>query len=389
MHICRSIILIRSFVVLLGFGVWAAVAWAQPAGDSYIVSSRDSTPQADRAAAVRAAGARVRFNYSIINAAGVTVPNANALATLGRNPRVLRITRDLLVRAIVNANKRGGNGGGPKGGGGSGGGSSQIVPDGVARLGTRPSGIDGSGVGILIGDTGIDLNHADLNVATDHYFDAFGGSCQDGNGHDTYVAGTAAAKNNNIDVIGVAPAATLYCGKALDDSGSGSDSTVIAVLEVAYTNRDKIHVVNLSLGREKSTDSADDAPLFLMLKKLYDEGIIVVTSAGNDPYAEVFEMLPSGSPHVIAAASTTAKDGNNRCRFLSSPILAVFDGVECHFGHLHAVAGWFEGHVELKAHGKLLFADKWAFDTRSVYLVVVDPPLVFSADGFDAFLALG
>lgn len=289
MHICRSIFLIRSFAVLLGFGVWAAVAWAQPAGDSYIISFRDSTPQADRAAAVRAAGARVRFNYSVINAAAVTVPNANALAALGRNPRVLRITRDLPVRAFFNADKKGGNGGGSRGGGGSGGGSGQVVPAGVARLGLG-SGYNGSGVGILIGDTGIDWNHADLNVASTR-FDAFDGNCLDGNGHGTHVAGTAAALSNLIDVVGVAPAATLYCGKALDDSGSGSDSTVIAVLEFAYTNRDKIHVVNLSLGREKSTDSADDAPLLLMLTKLYDAGIIVVTSAGNDPYADGFDTL--------------------------------------------------------------------------------------------------
>ncbi len=325
MHICRSIFLIRSFAVLLGFGVCAAVAWAQPAGDSYIVTFRDSTPQADRAAAVRAAGARVRFNYSIINAAAVTVPNANALAALGRNPRVLRITRDLPVRAIVNANKRGGNGGGPNGGGGGGGGSSQIIPDGVDRLGTRPSRSDGSGVidgsdvGILIGDTGLDWNHADLNIATT-FFDAFEGSCQDGNGHGTHVAGTAAAKDNKIDVIGVAPGATLYCGKALDDSGSGHDSTVIAVLEFALAHHDEIQVVNLSLGRKKST-AAEYQPLLDALKNLYDVEIIVVTSAGNDPYAEVSDMLPSGSPHVIAVASTTAKDGNNRCRRLSSPIL--------------------------------------------------------------------
>ena len=61
-------------------------------------------------------------------------------------------------------------------------------------------------------------------------FSAFGGSCLDNNGHGMRVAGIVAAWDNDFDVVGVAPEATLYCMKVLDANGSGFDSDVIAAL---------------------------------------------------------------------------------------------------------------------------------------------------------------
>ena len=54
-----------------------------------------------------------------------------------------------------------------------------------------------------------------------------GGVPEDGHGHGTHVAGTATAQLNGIGVVGVAPEAAVVPIKVLDDSGVGTDATVI------------------------------------------------------------------------------------------------------------------------------------------------------------------
>lgn len=180
---------------------------------------------------------------------------------------------------------------------------------------------NGSGVGVAIVDTGIDLAHADLVVAG-ATFSAFGGSCQDNNGHGTHVAGIVAAQDNAIDVVGVAPQAQLYCVKVLDSAGSGSDETVMAGLDWVLDNRyavvPPIRVVNMSLGRPGSV--GDNGAFELLVRKLAGAGVAVVVAAGNDPASDVSEQIPAAYPDAMAVASTTAVAGSNQCRFLSDPI---------------------------------------------------------------------
>jgi len=49
------------------------------------------------------------------------------------------------------------------------------------------------------------------------------------------------------------------------------------------------------------------------VKRLYDAGITVVVSAGDDPSKEVKNWVPAAYPEVLAVASTTAKDGTSSC----------------------------------------------------------------------------
>ena len=289
--------------------------FAQGAED-YIVAFREGTAPSVRAAVAQGVGAAVRFNYENVNAAAVRVPNANALAALRNDPSVLSVIPDRPVFMHQRADAKGGNGKKPGGGG-----SAQVVPPGVARVGVAYDGSNGAGVGVAIVDTGIDFAHPDLAVAPD-WFSAFGGSCQDDEGHGTHVAGTVAALDNAIDVVGVAPGATLYCVKVLDGSGSGSDATVLAGLDWVETNRaaKNIRVVNMSLGRPVAPN--DDHPLRSIIQTLHTAGVAVVVSAGNDPGVEVTSQVPATYPEVFAIASTTAVDGTNRCRFLQYPILA-------------------------------------------------------------------
>ncbi len=96
--------------------------------------------------------------------------------------------------------------------------SNQVVPSGVTRIGAAPGQLSetGAGVGVAIVDTGIDLGNPDLNHGSD-CFTAYA-SCQDGAGHGTHVAGIVAANDNDVDVVGVAPGATVYAVKVLDDT---------------------------------------------------------------------------------------------------------------------------------------------------------------------------
>jgi len=306
----------------------AAVAQAQSAvGDGYVVTFRSGTTSADRAAATRGAGAALRFNFDLINAAAVRVPNVNALAALQRNLAVVSIVPDHPVFAYQNTLGKGGGSGNKGGKGGSGGGEpAEVVPEGVQRVGEPTTGTEGAGVGIMIGDTGIDWTHPDLNVAPEK-FDAFGGDCMDGNGHGTHVAGTAAARKNGSGVVGVAPGATLYCGKVLADNGSGSDSNLIALLQWVVNQNaagisPAIGIVNFSLGRPKA-DGDMNGPVHNAIKAAHSAGVTVVTSAGNDPFSEVNDQMPAGLAESVAVASTTAQDGDpSKCVFFAGSIPA-------------------------------------------------------------------
>jgi subtilisin family serine protease len=274
--------------------------------DRYIVSFLPGSTAADRAEAARRSGATPLVDLGLVNALAVRIPGADILAALQTNSAILKIVPDRSIFALQ---------------AGVGGGASrkltaeasEIVPAGVIRVGQPVTGAEGAGVGIMIGDTGIDWTHPDLNVASDR-FDAFGGDCMDRNGHGTHVAGTAAALKNGIGVVGVAPGATLYCGKVLSDTGSGSDSSIIELLQWVIGRNEAganptIRVVNLSLGREKA-DSDNDGPLHEAIRAAYNAGITIIVAAGNDPSIEVKDQAPSGFPEVIAVASTTAEEGS-------------------------------------------------------------------------------
>ena len=218
------------------------------------------------------------------------------LRALQDDPRVEAIVQDNAVYAFAK----------PSGGGSS---TGQVIPEGVKRIGAAPGSVafTGVGIGVAVVDTGVDILNADLAPVVDA-FSSFGvgASAQDDNGHGTHVAGIIAARNNSLGVVGVAPAAQIYAVKVLDGSGSGSDASVIAGLNYVAANANRIHVVNMSLGRPVSSD---DNAMHTAIQNVVAKGITVVVAAGNDCGSEISDQVPAGFPEVIAVASTTAKDG--------------------------------------------------------------------------------
>ncbi len=292
-----------------------------------IVSFDSLVSKDERSVVIRGAGAAVRFNFSIIDAAAVLVPNEAAYWALADDPDVTAFTPDRRVEAFAKEKSCSpwpsckNDTSDPVDSGGGGG--LQPPPSGVARIGADATGYTGDGIGVAIVDTGLDFSHADLagNIATaaTDCFDAFDGDCSDANGHGTHVGGIVAAVNNDIDVVGVAPDATLYAVRVLDSTGSGSDSGVIAGLEWVAARANVIDVVNMSLGR---SSSSDDSLMNTAVQTVIGAGITVVVAAGNDPFKEISQMVPAGLPNVMAVASATAEGGNNKCRSYSGTIAA-------------------------------------------------------------------
>jgi len=250
------------------------------------------------------------YQYAVNGFAGHVPPGR--LAALAADPRVLGVVPDRMVSAIAKS---------PTGGGG---GAVQVVPEGLKRIGASPGSLayNGTGVGVAVVDTGVDYNHADLQPLGGASFSAFAGTAQDSNGHGTHVAGTIAARNNSADVVGVAPAATIYGVKVLDAAGSGSESGVIAGLNWVAANAalvtPRIRVVNMSLGRPGTLNY--NPTQRAAIQNLVASGIAVIVAAGNDATLEVSQQVPATYSEVIAVASTTAKAGMNSNRSFSGVI---------------------------------------------------------------------
>lgn len=197
------------------------------------------------------------------------------LANLKGDDRVDYIEKD---RVVTFAPPCGTPNGGPcDGDGGGGDGGSQTTPWGINRVGGATA---SSGTAWVI-DSGVDLDHPDLNVdqSRSTTFITQGKdskSADDLNGHGTHVAGTIAALDNDIDVVGVAAGATVVGVKVLDRRGSGSYSGVIEGIDYVAQNASQGDVANMSLGGPTS-QALDDA-----IRNAADAGVMMVVAAGND-----------------------------------------------------------------------------------------------------------
>ncbi|PYV07831.1 MAG: hypothetical protein DMG23_15180, partial [Acidobacteria bacterium] len=156
-------------------------------------------------------------------------------------------------------------------------------------------GWDGTGVGVAIVDSGIDLV-SDLNqlgqptsrVVYSESLISGDPNTDDAYGHGTHVAGILAGNgatsmaHYRATYRGIAPNAPLINLRALDRNGSGTDSSVIAAIDRAIQLKDtyNIRVLNLSLGRPVWESYTLD-PLCQAVEAAWRAGIVVVVAAGN------------------------------------------------------------------------------------------------------------
>ncbi|WP_160724190.1 S8 family serine peptidase [Bacillus sp. USDA818B3_A] len=164
-----------------------------------------------------------------------------------------------------------------------------------------------SGKGITVGviDTGVDYTHPDLknnyiggHDLVDNDTDpmetlAVGKATI----HGTHVAGIIAA---NGKIKGVAPDAKILAYRALGPGGGGTTEQVLAAIEQAI--KDKVDIVNLSLGNEIN---GPDLPISLALNRAVDKGIVAVAASGNSgPNVWTVGSPGTASKAISVGAST-------------------------------------------------------------------------------------
>ena len=239
-------------------------------------------------------GGTVHHIYdSALNGYAAELPE-DAVAAIARDPRVLFVERDRSVSAL-----------------------GQTVPTGIRRIAAPANdglGIDGRDdvrveVDVAIIDTGVDLDHPDLDVVAS--VNCIGSDvlrgCTDGgqddNGHGTHVAGTVAAIDNDFGVVGVAPGARLHSLKVLAASGDGFMADVVGAIDWVTARADTIEVANMSLGCRCTMASLD-----LAIAGSVEAGIVHVVAAGNrDEDAQSFS--PANHPDVITVSALADTDG--------------------------------------------------------------------------------
>ncbi|GAA0856108.1 S8 family peptidase [Aliiglaciecola litoralis] len=177
----------------------------------------------------------------------------------------------------------------------------------------------------------------------------------DQNGHGSHIAGIIASslKSENGKFNGMAPDVFLLSVKAFDASGSGSYSDVLDGLNYIYQNRNRyrIRVVNLSLGADVQSNYWND-PINQAVMRLWDAGVVVITSTGNSGSDYGTVTVPGNNPYVISVGAVT----DNFTEFdFSDDRIATFSSKGPTFeGFVKPEVVAFGGHIRSKMNKNLL-----------------------------------
>src|SRR6185503_799101 len=191
--------------------------------------------------------------------------------------------------------------------------------------GPKTTGLDGTGIGIAVLDSGIASDHTAFldrgnrsRVVADVDFTGEGRT-DDPYAHGTHVASIAAGNGriSNAEFTGIAPNANLINLRVLNSTGTGNVSSVLSALDWVLSNRSRynIRVVNMSLGAS-AIDSYTYDPVCRAVRKLVDKGIVVVAAAGNNGvngagqkiYGQVHSPGNEPSAITVGAANTFGTD---------------------------------------------------------------------------------
>ena len=174
----------------------------------------------------------------------------------------------------------------------------------------------GKGIGVCILDTGI-YEHIDFTGRIWAFYDflAFKRRPYDDNGHGTHVAGLVVAGDGTASMgkyRGAAPGCGIISLKVLDRYGTGSQDDVLRALRWIRENRQqyRIRVVNISVGTTCNS-KRNHARLLESVEQLWDEGVVVVTAAGNQGPRPGSITAPGSSKKVITVGSSDLLEGRS------------------------------------------------------------------------------
>lgn len=232
------------------------------------------------------------FSYAL-KGFSVSLPEI-IVEKLKKDPKVAFISEDLEVHTMA-----------------------QTTPSGISRIQSNLNANKGTRIGVAVIDTGIRLNHSDLaaNILANKNCVSKWQNGNDDNGHGTHVAGTIAALNNSIGVVGVAPEAKLIAVKVLNASGSGYWSQIICGLDwvTANASRYNIKVANLSLGGGGTSDNncgnTNSDALHKAICRTRDAGVTIVVAAGNSNTNAANTVPASYDDAVITVSALADSNG--------------------------------------------------------------------------------
>ena len=172
---------------------------------------------------------------------------------------------------------------------------------------------------IWIVDTGIDLDHPDLNVNRSLSRSFADGSADDSNGHGTHVAGIAAAINNDFGVVGVAAGAPVVAVDVLG-RGSAPTSTIIRGMDYVSQNDRSGDVVNMSLGPRNRTGCSNNSSYRRALARLNDQSHIALAAGNSSDDARFYDPACQNLNRVYTVASMTCNGGFSSFSNFGSPV---------------------------------------------------------------------
>jgi serine protease len=266
----------------ISFGVALALAGSsafasQPDPDRVLVQFTPGA-KAHVERALQGAGARFHYTFDELNAFAVTVP-AQALNGLRNNPNIELIEQDEPRYPMA-----------------------QTVPYGITMVQAPElvaTGANGSGIKVCVIDSGIKADHEDFSGVAMGGFASAGQTWNtDSCGHGTHVAGTIAAANNNVGVIGVSPGAVdLHIVKVFDGAGCGW-SYSSSLIDAATKCRDAgAKVINMSLGGGRASRTEESG-----FNSLYNtSGILSIAAAGNG--GNTTKSYPASYASVVSVAA--------------------------------------------------------------------------------------
>ncbi len=198
----------------------------------------------------------------------------------------------------------------------------QSTPTGINRANADASptaninGVDDRvNVDVAVIDTGVDLDHPDLNVYTAGQKNCatFGlGNADDDNGHGTHVSGTIGALDNTQGVVGMAPGARIWPVKVLNAAGVGFGSDIICGIDYVASKSSQIEVANMSLGGGGTDDgncgNTNGDTEHKAICAAVNRGVTFVVAAGNDS-ADAATFTPAAYNEVITVSALADFDG--------------------------------------------------------------------------------